>query len=764
MDKLILSFTLFTLFIMFSFSSAEVIAGETRDIELKTLTEKELKELIYQNEIAKTLPSEVFIKTPFLTTNGLYDFALKDDRIWIKKRTNPLREMPYYDVFGATLKVDTEWRLLGKNGMPFFTGINKNDPLPNKIISISVDADHLIAIGDNGKVYQYGYKKGYRSGKPDNPKEYTLWSYRWGAPIETPLSMPEKYRAYAIGRHNSETMFYTDQAGNEINYGERGISHLYILSDNGQEINIADTGLPADFSRQYTGPDRGRFIAENISVAGEHIFLISKYGEMYTKFEDYDSNGGTPFFNYYYGANKMSKLKGDDFDTQLMPRKLPLADWKKQPTIPTGEKGKISKNITIIVKGQGDQNREIRVQGLNSEGKPGYYYKMVTSDKWQFQETNNEMKIDEKDFIENDPQKLARGQNNDIKMFGEMEFKTGLLGSPLKPNLQIELLDYNMYATPITMRVHINEKKHFDLLVHTVDSYFMLIEKDPEHYSNNIRRMKGTLEIPKDVLKSTDKEISELVNNYFKPFHLQTFKLPFIGNKQFAEMWSKTKYNGEQVSIKMSFAKDSISSKIDPKTITHYTEIANNQKLLLNSNNEKKRNEGKEEKNESQFKLLLDKVGENLKALKEIKEDRKDIKSKVMSESCLRPILKTAFGIEQFASFILQYDHYWSTSKYARNITDQSLYPIFETSKAVHNILWKNGAENFRFAKNILISRICSYLSLAKEQFQTQQIQQQQQQQPKSWKKFLEVTFQNNKELSSYFKYLKNCKDNNGNI
>ncbi|MBF0314829.1 MAG: hypothetical protein HQK52_15515 [Oligoflexia bacterium] len=651
-----------------------------------------------------TLPEDVFIKNPSLTTNGLYNFAILDGKIWIKKKPHPLRTRPLYDVFAATLDVGFQWKLLGETGLPQFDK-KHHYPLPKQIVAISVDADHLVALGDNGRVYQYGYKKGYRSGDPEDPREYIHWNYKWGDPFEGSLIMPQEFKTFALGRHNAETMYYTDAAGSQVNYGERGISHLYLLSKNGQEINIADTGLPPDFSRQYAGPDRGRFIAANLDVAGEQMFVISKYGEMYTKFEDYDANGGTPFFKYYYGNDQKHNLPGDDFATQLLPRKLPLPDWKKQSPIPTQAKGKITKNITILVKGQGDHNRELRVQGVNSEGMPGYYFKMLNDSEWKFQKTANKMNIREEDFIENNPQKLDRAANRDVAMEGSMAFQSGFLPLSLKEsNLNIEVPDFNLFASPITLRVHLSKEKSFDLHMHTVDSWFLFQDKDPEHFSNALRRMKGTLEIPLAVLNSSDPEIQEVVKKYFQPFHLKTFKFAMIGNKKFAEFWAENKEPLHKLFLKIKLHTKGIED--DPKKITYYTEVAQNPELLIDLNAEK-------QKNKIESLLLL--IKNNMQALKELRHEREELRKKALLQRCVGHTFNTLSSIESVAAHLLQYDRYWNASQYVRNISLHQSYPLFETAKEAYRLLWDQGAADFKEAEEILQTRICDGLLLMQE-------------------------------------------------
>ena len=92
------------------------------------------------------LPETVNFKTKEQTTDGHYSTALREGRIWIKKRVEPLKKKPFYDIYENTMKVDDSWRLFNKTGLPRGLGFSG----PKKIISIEADGDTLIAIDEKG--------------------------------------------------------------------------------------------------------------------------------------------------------------------------------------------------------------------------------------------------------------------------------------------------------------------------------------------------------------------------------------------------------------------------------------------------------------------------------------------------------------------------------------------------------------------------------------------------------------------------------------
>jgi hypothetical protein len=80
-------------------------------------------------------------------------------------------------------------------------------------------------------------------------------------------------------------------------------------------------------------------------------------------------------------------------------RTLPLPDWREQEAIEEvlqdqkrgnktrGRPPVITKNITILLTGEGNAARELRVQGRNKDGSYGYFYKNIFAQKWNFKAT-----------------------------------------------------------------------------------------------------------------------------------------------------------------------------------------------------------------------------------------------------------------------------------------------------------------------------------------------------------------------------------------
>lgn len=310
------------------------------------------------------LPNRIYIKTSTQTFCRDYEFSLIDGYIYYKGRSNAIEPK--------------NWELLTGTGLPHSK--SKNFNVPSRIVEISSDIDSIIALSDTGHIYSMFFDDLLRA-------DPWKWLSDWGFPVASPLTfsgIAEKRLAWSTGTRRSDIMWYTDIFGNEHHYGTMGLETLYLLSEDGREIRFTDTGLPPDFSRSFLLPERGQFTAITLRASGSTIFVMNAAGEMYTRLIDFDTMGCDPMFFKYTYKNETQPYKGTDYESNFTPWGLPAEDWKKQPSIPLTEKAAISKYITIIQNGQGNDARELRVVGLNTKGEAGYYYKQLTESQWHF--------------------------------------------------------------------------------------------------------------------------------------------------------------------------------------------------------------------------------------------------------------------------------------------------------------------------------------------------------------------------------------------
>ena len=228
-------------------------------------------------------------------------------------------------------------------------------------------------------------------------------------------------RAWTAGTRRSEVLWYEDIFGNQHHYGSMGIETYYMMNDAGDTIRFTDSGLPADLSRSMPLPERGAFIARNISASASTLFVINDAGEMYTRLIDFDTMGGDPMFFLYTYKNEKQPYDGTQYITNFTEWGLPNEEWAKQPAIPLSGQARITRHITIFQTGRGNEARELRVGGLSSEGKTGFYYKNLKDTEWQFREV--EMHFAEESFLDTtiDPATLRRSKqeiayNGSVKM------------------------------------------------------------------------------------------------------------------------------------------------------------------------------------------------------------------------------------------------------------------------------------------------------------------------------------------------------------
>ena len=214
--------------------------------------------LQYANEsynaenINGVFPDAVYIKTRTQTFNLYHYYIISGGRIWYKS----------IDV----AKEPVSWTLFDETGLPHNSrkqGFTKAET----IAEISADADELVALSEEGNFYRYCFDKiiAHKSG---------VWLDRQGWPKQEQLYLDArtaKNRAWAIGKRNIQVLYYEDTFGNQHHNGTQEIVTTYMLLEDGQEVTYADTGLPGDFSRNYSGPERGAFKAVSLSASSWYV-------------------------------------------------------------------------------------------------------------------------------------------------------------------------------------------------------------------------------------------------------------------------------------------------------------------------------------------------------------------------------------------------------------------------------------------------------------------------------------------------------------
>ncbi|MGE5423139.1 MAG: hypothetical protein ACM3QW_07730, partial [Ignavibacteriales bacterium] len=392
----------------------------------------------------------------------------------------------------------------GKDGK--WQKLNLPSGLEGDATEIAMDDEHIIALNGERDVYTM-----WSALDP-------VWMFRWQKQWGTPLWMGPgmKLKSDLIKWDFSvvspqEDVNWTDPAGHLFAIGAGKCSHIWILNSDGQRLTYVDPWLPIDYSYEISGPKRGQFQSVNLSTSGSFLFLINKYGDMYTRCYDFDIGGADGlFFRYSY----------EDQRGKLFPAiQLPSFDWTMQPKI----NGRITDKISIHKKGKNCIHRILRVEGLDAEGNTGFYERDVAdSNGWTFLRTDLPLEgklLDNKPYDSSnetlgpcEDQYYSRNMNNLDTLSPEIP-SWKLIGNS---DWAGELLNFACYNTPTALRIHLDKDHSFDLILHTTES----IRQTPRERGLNSepRYVTGTIEIPKEIIDNLDKQdakMKKFIASYF---------------------------------------------------------------------------------------------------------------------------------------------------------------------------------------------------------------------------------------------------------
>ena len=401
------------------------------------------------NNVNGQMPHKIYIKTATQTFNKDYQFTLADGRIFYKSRT------------GA--KGPAEWEPL-ETGLPY-SKIGKFKT-PKRVIALAGDVDSILAMDEDGKVYEYYFER-------TTIRRHITWYHVMGFPTKGQLALNRttgSSRAWTAGTRRSEVLWYEDIFGNQHHYGSMGIETYYMMNEAGDTIRFTDSGLPADLSRSMPLPERGAFIARNISASASTLFVINDAGEMYTRLIDFDTMGGDPMFFRYTYKNEKQPYKGSDYITNFNEWGLPNEEWAKQPGIPLSGQARITRHITIFQTGRGNDARELRVGGLSPEGKTGFYYKNLKDTEWQFAEMP--MKFAEESFLDTtiDPATLRRPKQ-EIAYSGSIKLPEG-------SEIALSIPDFMMSDGDCTLKFTLGSETA-DIKMYPVEIWSYMYRLDP---------------------------------------------------------------------------------------------------------------------------------------------------------------------------------------------------------------------------------------------------------------------------------------------
>lgn len=403
------------------------------------------------------LPGQVYFRTTTQTYNTHWSFLLRSGRIY----TKPV------DAVGG-------WRVVLVPAC-----------LNGAITGISVDDDELVATGPGNHLFTMDHTL--------NGPSLWNWTSRYGTPFWIGLTgntLPEHTIdwSWSVDSPNT-TKTWTDAAGNAQPIGGGKVSSVYALTGDGSQITFMDPWLPADHSFHLEAPLNGRFQATAISVSGSTMFLINKYGDMYTRQDDFDEDGSdTVFYRYSYDSQAGKPVATNAF-LGLLPSyaavQLPVPGWLHQPKVP----GAITGMVSIAQNGVGTAARILRVEG-QSNGHTGFWQKALYASSWTFVRTDQPLS---RPLQANPPGDWSQHTLASVRGFTY----AGQVGTA---TIRTAPFDVASETTPLT--VSFPDGSHLTLVLHAVDA--LRQTPMPDGLASVVRTYNAAVEVPAATLTNID--------------------------------------------------------------------------------------------------------------------------------------------------------------------------------------------------------------------------------------------------------------------
>jgi hypothetical protein len=362
-------------------------------------------------EIAALLPRDVHLRGRQQSFDGRLYYAVHDGRIYVKANR---------DVTG----IDEPWRQLR---IPRC--------LDGQVAEISADGTVLIALNAQRHIYTLDYANGaVGSGG---------WTRRWGPFFWTDLGgwIFDDVRDWATTHFTAtDDEYFIDGGGRQQT--PAGILNVFLLRGDGLRITYLDPWLPMDESREVCGPNRGTTVIAGLTGSGSTAMIVTSQGEIYTRLYEFDVSGGNAVLLDY---------SWQDQDGVENPKiQLPAPDWIQHPRVP----GAITDRVSLRKLTPGTEHRVMRIEGTDAGGNSGYWEKdlaQTRSGDWRFVATSEPL------------------QGRALPLPGPHhgtpeDFRyTGMIDGHAA-----QLLDFNPYCSPSTLRVDVNGTP-LDLDVHATD-------------------------------------------------------------------------------------------------------------------------------------------------------------------------------------------------------------------------------------------------------------------------------------------------------
>ena len=455
--------------------------------------ERLLYDITDSQDVSGKFPDKVYIRTRTQSYCKYFEFVLHEGKIYAKRPG------------------EKEWELFLKTGVPFTKTLKDIAwfPTPKEVCEISCDADNIYAVDENGIFY-------YCFIDSSAPVKTFFWQRLIGFPKTRYLQLNDlvlSMRGWCMGTRRKDILWYEDIYGVQHHWGTMGIETYYFLTEDGQHIRFTDSGLPVDFSRTIQNPENGSFIAQNISVSGDTVFLIGSKGTMYTRLIDFDTMGCDPMF-FQYTYEKISKSStGSDYISNYTPWALPSEDWAKQPKIRLRGQARLTKMLSIAQTGRGNFARELRVAGTDKDGNVGYYHKMLLDTEWAFEKAPLVLK--EEMFLDTTQPEFAESYVKDYK---GLVFRNNSIIEGLTCTIKNVGLDSEDRCT-----IEIsNGTESFECKIYPIEKWTYVKRYNPGH-DGTPRNYFITAELNENQLKSYSKEFRQILTDIFQYKHHKLF-------------------------------------------------------------------------------------------------------------------------------------------------------------------------------------------------------------------------------------------------
>ena len=536
--------------------SGRVLAGEP--VSLEQLEEERWLSHLDATDYARSpytsvaqLPASIEVEMPYQAFNDYYYFALVNGKIYYKPRhKRPAGEKEWV--------TDFEWKPFGLNeGLPYqlarsdfdevdptfadgarrgfisdrlfetatedqaSTFVSKEDwdkagvwtqdsavvfdqefPTVTEIIAITADADEIAVLSSDRQMF---YRRKYA-----NIFVSTEWYQGWGQAKEQQVFFPSHltgHKGWSLGRITATGVGYKEGPDGRIfEWGPAAVSMetMVWLSPDGHKIYYLDSGTPPEVVHFVEAPYRGQYKGEAINSSASTIMLIDRFGAVQTKIADFDLLGSTPTHPYCYFEECDDEVyyPPGDIRSGMSDIRLPAEGWLvHSPVLPPEawtEDTWISTRITILQTGKGNEEREMRIVGMQ-EGVMGYYWKKLHDPWWDFREASQ----GDLGFANIQPEEIL--QLSDVQQYDGVEnlaslhepekkhdkMLQGYLHIGGKEEISVTIDDFNREASPWMVNLNV-QGKVVPLELHVVQAWNPYMPPHAAKESDDVHTYEGT--------------------------------------------------------------------------------------------------------------------------------------------------------------------------------------------------------------------------------------------------------------------------------